>query len=129
MSAVRSGVLRVGLRAALAGPARAQLPDGLPKQTPASLFKNQCGTCHVLDPADGPRQGPPLGGVVGRKPGSVAGFAYSPSYAKADFTWDAPHLDEYLADPQAVMPGSVMAYKQADPDKRAAIIAYLSEQQ
>lgn len=107
----------------------AQLPDLAPaKPSPASLFKNQCGTCHVLNAADGPRQGPPLGGVVGRKPGSAPEFKYTEGYAHADFVWDAPHLDEYLANPQALIPGSVMAYKQADPEKRAAIIGYLEEQ-
>ena len=117
------------LASALAFPsaARAQLPD-LPKPSPAGLFKTQCGTCHVLNPADGPRQGPPLAGVVGRKPGSAPGFAYSENYAKADFVWDAAHLDQYLANPQAVIPGSVMGYRQANAETRATIIAYLSEQ-
>lgn len=107
--------------------ALAQLPD-LPKPSPASLFKTQCGTCHVLNPADGPRQGPPLAGVVGRKPGSVADFKYSGNYASAGFVWDPQHLDAYLTNPQAVIEGSVMTYKQANPEVRAAIIGYLREQ-
>ena len=108
--------------------ARAQFPTEAAKPTPAALFRTQCGTCHVINPADGPRQGPPLAGVVGRKPGSVPGFKYSGNYASADFVWDAPHLDAYLENPQAVIPGSVMAYRQARAETRAAIIAYLGEQ-
>ncbi len=106
----------------------AQFPTETPKPTPAALFRTQCGTCHVLNPADGPRQGPPLAGVVGRKPGAVEGFNYSGNYAAADFVWDPPHLDAYLANPQAVIPGSVMAYRQANAQTRATIIAYLQEQ-
>jgi cytochrome c len=115
----------IGLVPALAW---AQIPAELPKPSPAALFRTQCGTCHVLNPADGPRQGPPLKGVVGRKPGAVEGFKYSGNYGAADFTWDPEHLDAYLADPQAVIPGSVMAYRQANPRTRATIIAYLQEQ-
>lgn len=129
-----AGRTRLGLLAMLLAaccpwrPAGAQLPTGLAKPAPASLFRTQCGTCHVLNPADGARQGPPLAGVVGRRPGAVPGFRYSPGYAQADFTWDAARLDAYLANPQAVIPGSVMAYRQANPDTRAAIIGYLAEQ-
>ena len=106
----------------------AQFPTEAAKPTPAALFRTQCGTCHVINPADGPRQGPPLAGVVGRKPGAVPGFKYSGNYASADFVWDAAHLDAYLTNPQAVITGSVMAYSQANPQTRATIIAYLADQ-
>lgn len=111
----------------IGSPASAQIPDA-PKPIPASLFRNQCGTCHVINPADGVRQGPPLAGIVGRKPGTVPGFKYAGDYSKVDFTWDAAHLDTYLTDPQAMIPGTTMAYRQANPDTRTAIIAYLTEQ-
>jgi cytochrome c len=109
--------------------ARAQmtLPD-LPKPTGAELFKQQCQTCHTLNPSDPPRQGPLLLGVFGRKPGSVAGFHYSPNFAKADFTWDESHLDAWLTDPQALIPGVIMPYRQKDPATRQAIIAFLKDQ-
>ena len=50
--------------------------------TGADLFKQQCATCHSLNAADPPRQGPVLAGVYGRKPGSLAGFRYSPGYGR-----------------------------------------------
>ena len=46
------------------------------------------------------------------KPGSIASFRYSPGYDKLDFSWDETHLDLYLTDPQTVIPGSMMLYKQ-----------------
>jgi cytochrome c len=97
------------------------------KPTGADLFMQQCATCHSLNPSDPPRQGPHLAGVFGRKPGSVVGFHYSPGYAAADFVWDEAHLDPYLTDPQAVIPGATMLYKQKNADVRKAIIAFLKE--
>jgi cytochrome c len=107
----------------------AQMPLPSPaKPSGAELFAQQCATCHSLSPADAPRQGPALAGIYGRKPGSVAGFHYSPGYGEADFVWDEAHLDSYLTDPQAVIPGAVMLYKQKNADVRIAIIAFLKEQ-
>jgi cytochrome c len=122
--------LFAGLAAVLAaGPALAQfeLPPAS-KPDPAALFRSQCGTCHSLNPADPPRQGPSLAGLIGRHAGSVAGFHYSPGLAKADFDWDAAHLDAYLTNPQSVVPGAVMPYRQANAATRQSIIGYLQEQ-
>jgi cytochrome c len=69
-----------------------------------------------------------LGGVFGRRAGSVPGFKYSPGFANADFDWDSAHLDAWLTKPQAVIPGAVMAYSQANPATRHSIIDWLKEQ-
>ena len=110
----------------LVGAARAQmtLPQAVPPDG-ATLFKNQCATCHTLKSADPPRLGPTLDGVYGRKAGSVAAFHYSPGLAKAGWTWDDSHLDAWLTNPQAVVPGAMMPYRQAKPAVRSAIIGYL----
>lgn len=100
----------------------AAAPDG------AALFQKQCGACHALDPSAPPRQGPMLAGVYGRKPGTVPGFHYSPGFANVEFVWDEPHLDAYLTNPQAVIPGAIMPYRQSKAPVRHAIIAYLKEQ-
>ena len=108
--------------------ASAQIP--LPASAPpdgATLFKRQCATCHTLSATEPMRQGPPLGGVVGRHVGSVAGFHYSAGFANADWTWDADRLDRWITNPQAVIPGTVMAYKQANAATRHTIIAYLMD--
>ena len=94
----------------------------------ATLFARQCGTCHVVTADGGVRQGPNLRGVFGRRAGSVAGFAYSPGYASSGIVWDEANLESYLTNPQAMIPGSVMAYRQADPAVRRTIIAWLREQ-
>jgi len=111
-----------------AAPAHAQFAPEPSSPNGAALFRGQCGTCHVLESGGAARQGPHLAGVVGRKPGSVAGFKYSAGYEQAAFVWDPAHLDEYLTNPQALIAGSNMAYRQAKPEVRAAIISYLESQ-
>ena len=106
-------------------PAFAQTP-GTPDG--AALFKQQCAACHTLNANDPPRQGPTLAGVYERKPGSVPEFHYSPGFANADFIWDDAHLDAYLTNPQAVIPGAIMPYRQAKAPVRQALIAFLKEQ-
>ena len=99
----------------------AKPPDG------ATLFKQQCATCHTTNLSDAVRQGPSLFGIVGKPAGKADGFRYSAGFAKADFVWDETRLDTYLANPQATVPGSIMAYRQPKAETRAAIIAYLKE--
>jgi cytochrome c len=122
-----AGLAIFAVAGALSAHAQMPLPT-VAKPTGADLFAQQCATCHSLSPSDPARQGPHLAGVFGRKPGSVAGFHYSPGYAAADFVWDEAHLDPYLTDPQAVIPGAIMLYKQNNRDVRKAIIAFLKQQ-
>ncbi|HEX5326217.1 MAG TPA: c-type cytochrome [Acetobacteraceae bacterium] len=123
-------LLAMAVSPALIPTARAEFlqPPAAPLADGATLFVNQCGVCHSLNADDPPRQGPLLKGVVGRRAGTLPGFRYSPGFAKADFIWDEPHLDRWLTDPQALIPGAVMLYRQSDPAVRARIIGFLKEQ-
>jgi cytochrome c len=93
----------------------------------AAQFKKSCGTCHVAVADAPPRQGPNLFQVVDRPAGGVAGFKYSSAFVagKDGIVWDAATLDRWIADPQSVIPGAVMPYKQADEAKRHLIIEFL----
>ena len=101
------------------------VPDAAPLDG-ATLFGRQCGTCHSLKEGE-MRQGPSLAGVYGRPAGKQAGFVYSAGLVAADWAWDDTHLDPYLTNPQAVVAGGVMGYRQGNPEIRAKIIAYLKE--
>ena len=106
----------------------AQMPLPAAKPTDgATLFKQQCATCHTTNPSEPVRQGPSLFNIVGKPAGKVDGFHYSAGFAKADFVWDDARLDAWLADPQAIIPGATMAYRQPKAETRTAIIAYLKE--
>ena len=112
--------------AATAALAQMPLPAAKPPDG-AALFRQQCATCHTTNLSDPVRQGPPLVKIVGRPAGKVDGFHYSTGFAKADFVWDDGKLDAWLTNPQELVPGTVMAYRQAKPETRAAIIGYLKE--
>jgi cytochrome c len=128
----RRAALRIGLAfcaAALAvDHAAAQLtPPPAKSSDGATLFKQQCATCHTTNTSDPSRQGPTLFNIVGREAGTAAGFRYSAGFATAKFKWDEGKLDAWLADPQAMIPGAIMPYKQAKPELRVAIVNYLKE--
>ena len=105
-----------------ASPAASARAEDDPNQ---AQFLKSCGTCHATDSGAPPRQGPNLAGVYGRKAGKLEGFKYSAALAGADWTWDAASLDKWIENAQAMRPGVVMPYRQADPEKRAKIIEYL----
>ena len=66
------------------------------------------------------------GFAAGTSNGHAAGFRYSPAMKAADVTWNQANLDKYLDNPQAVVPGTTMAFAGVkDAAKRAEIIAYL----
>jgi len=84
-----------------------------------------CMGCHSLDEDD---VGPHHRGVVGRAAGSVPGFGYSPALKKAQIVWDPANLDRWLADPQALVPGTRMFFAMPSAKDRADVIAYLIQQ-
>lgn len=88
-----------------------------------------CRSCHNFDPAGTNGIGPGLYGVVGRKPGSHPGFAYSPAmeaFAAKQPIWDFDHIYDFIKGPQAYISGTKMTFiglKQ--PQDRINVIAYL----
>ena len=92
------------------------------------IFNNNCRTCHSMDKGDN-RLGPTLHNIVGRKAGSVEGFAFSPSMKNANITWSSESLDKFIADPEAVVPGNQMQpYGGMKDDKeRAALVKFLGQ--
>jgi cytochrome c len=123
--AVGLGLCSTAFVATIAG-AQMPLPEAKPPDG-ATLFKQQCATCHTSNLSDPTRQGPSLFGIIGRRVGSAEGFHYSADFAKADFVWDEARLDAWMTNPQAMIPSAVMAYRQSKPEIRAAVIAYLKE--
>ena len=123
--AVGLGLCSTAFVATIAG-AQMPLPEAKPPDG-ATLFKQQCATCHTSNLSDPTRQGPSLFGIIGRRVGSAEGFHYSANFAKADFVWDEARLDAWMTNPQAMIPSAVMAYRQSKPEIRAAVIAYLKE--
>jgi cytochrome c len=85
-----------------------------------------CRSCHTITEGGPDLTGPNLHGVFGRKAGSKPGYAYSDAVKAAGFTWDAEHLDKWLASPREFLPGTKMTFAGLhDPKDRVDLIAYL----
>lgn len=83
----------------------------------------RCQACHALAQD---RVGPRHCGLLGRRAGSVPGFAYSPAMRASGLTWDERTLDRFLAQPLRLLPGTSMTYDGvSDAQERADLIAYL----
>ena len=89
----------------------------------AQAYGAQCGVCHGA--AGGGGQGPSLTGVVGRR-AAVTGYPYSEALKASGWTWDGAHLDTYLQNSQAALPGTTMPVAVTAAADRADIIAYLA---
>ncbi|UES60017.1 c-type cytochrome (plasmid) [Roseibium aggregatum] len=96
----------------------AQVADG------ERVFRQRCVSCHSIDPGEN-RVGPSLSNVVGREAGRVEGARYSKALLGANLVWDAQTLDAFLADPNALVPGTSMRIRIANPTQRVAVIRYL----
>jgi cytochrome c len=86
----------------------------------------ECAACHTTAQGGPNMTGPNLYGVFGRKAASQPGFAYSDALKAAGWTWDAPHIDTWITDPRAMLPGTKMTFVgMRDPKDRSDLIAYL----
>lgn len=120
--------LRFLLAATLAGLAFSAPVRAADAEAGAAVFKAQCQVCHSMERGE-TLVGPSLFGVVGRHASAVPDFRYSPANRRADLTFDAPTLDRYITNPQAMIPGTVMAYPGLkDPTRRSDLIAFLATQ-
>lgn len=96
-----------------------------PPQQGAVLFEHRCARCHGINGDGDEGLAPSLIGVVGHPPADGKNYRYSDALKAKQGIWDAEMLDSYLANPQAVVPGTEMDVNSPDPAERAAIIAYL----
>lgn len=124
MAALAHALAGVALALA-AGAAPAQSNDaalrGDPKAGQEIYFR--CIGCHALAYD---RTGPRHCGLLGRRAGSVKGFAYSEAMKRSKIVWSAEMLDRFLADPLTAIPGTAMGYAGVtDGKERADLIAYL----
>lgn len=94
------------------------------KPAAAELFQRRCGGCHALDRDKG---GPRLAGVYGRAAGAVDSFPYSAALRNSQITWTAEALDQWLTDPEKLVPGNDMPFHVEKADERREIIAYLKK--
>lgn len=86
------------------------------------LYEQRCSGCHSVDTN---RIGPLHQGVFGRKAGSVPQFNYSDALRHSKIVWDEKTLTQWLANPEALIPGQKMGYQVANAQDRDQLVAYL----
>jgi cytochrome c len=87
-----------------------------------------CAQCHSLEP-NRSMTGPSLAELWNRKAGSLASFPrYSPALASSSVVWNDKTLDEWIKDPQHVVPGNQMTFAGVkDAQQRSDLLAFLKE--
>jgi cytochrome c len=116
------------IMAALAAAASADAGALEQAQKGRLIFQNHCALCHDDSAHMLNDNGPALFGVVGRRVGSVPGFAYSTSLQDANRrgdTWTEKRLNALLQKPTGVYGGTSMPMNFSKVEDRKAIIAYL----
>jgi cytochrome c len=86
------------------------------------VFEKRCTGCHSMDAN---KTGPRLRAIYGKKAGSVPSYTYSDPLKKSGIVWDSKTLDEWLTDPDRMVPDNDMSFQVKDPAERAAIIEFL----
>jgi cytochrome c len=91
----------------------------------AAVFQ-VCASCHSVEPGM-QLTGPSLAHLWGRRAASAQGFhRYSEALQRSGIVWNEQSLDRWLADPQAMVPGTAMAFPGLrNSQERADVVAYL----
>lgn len=110
-------------------PAPAPSPSAKAEQvaavTPPASFA-RCAVCHNAAKGAGSKIGPNLWGVYGTKAGEIKGYNFSDALKSSGLTWNDATLDEWIAGPMQMVPGTMMSFPGIkNPEKRAEIIAFL----
>jgi cytochrome c len=117
-----------------AGAAAAAAPAAVPIATLLASASSQrgaevarqCQACHNFQEGQGPKIGPDLYNIVGRKIASTSGFNYSAALKSKNGSWDFETLNTWLTKPSTFAPGTAMTFAGISNDKqRADVIAYL----
>lgn len=96
-----------------------------PPETFAEVF-SPCAHCHEIGPGARAVTGPPLTGVIGRRAGSVPDYPYSDALRGSGVVWDAATLARFIANPQAVAPGTRMVFGGVAPGEVDALVSYIA---
>lgn len=90
-----------------------------------AFFLQRCQVCHNPH-SKATTYGPSLIGVVGRKAGTVQGFAYSEAVRNSGIVWTDEALKAWMADNDHFLPGTRMRHVGVeDAAERDMILEYL----
>lgn len=88
-----------------------------------------CIACHALTPEEGPRAGPTLAGIIGRRIATQPGYRYSEALRSMDLVWDATTIARlFEVGPARYTPGTRMPEQTiTSAEDRAALVRFLEK--
>lgn len=94
----------------------------------ADVFR-ACVACHTLSPNDGPRAGPSLAGIFGRKIASLPGYNFSDALKKMDIVWTPETVAKlFEVGPMTYTPGTKMPEQRiGSAEDRKALTDFLAK--
>lgn len=94
----------------------------------AEVFR-ACVACHALKPDEGPRAGPTLSGIFGRKIATLPGYNFSPALQKLNIVWSPETVAKlFEIGPATYTPGTKMPeQKIGSPQDRDALVQFLEK--
>jgi len=92
-----------------------------------AAFERQCLICHTNEKDGENRFGPNLFGIIGKKAGSVPGYAYTNAFkTRANWEWTEDAIGGWMMFPSTMVPGTAMGVFQGIAEKdRDDLVAYL----
>jgi cytochrome c len=95
---------------------------------PGAQVYRACVACHTLNAEEGPRAGPTLAGIFGRKIASLPGYDFSPALKKLDIVWTPETVSKlFEIGPAAYTPGTKMPEQRVGAEDRAALVKFLEK--
>jgi cytochrome c len=94
----------------------------------AEVFR-ACVACHTLKPDEGPRAGPTLSGIFGRKIATLPGYNFSPALQKLNIVWTPESIAKlFEVGPATYTPGTKMPeQKIGSAQDRDALVQFLEK--
>lgn len=95
-------------------------------QAGRKVYLSRCQTCHSIEKTGSAKLGPQLFGIMGKKAGSMPGYAYSRPLQRSKIVWSDDTLRQWLRRPNQTMPGTRMAFAGlSNPKQIDDLIAYM----
>ena len=87
-----------------------------------------CVACHTLRADEGPRAGPTLEGIFGRRIATLAGYDFSPALKKMNIVWTPETVAKlFEVGPAAYTPGTKMPEQRVGAEDRKALVEFLKK--
>lgn len=87
-----------------------------------------CVACHTLKADEGPRAGPTLEGIFGRRIATLAGYDFSAALKKMSIVWTAETVSKlFEVGPAAYTPGTKMPEQRVGAKDRKALVEFLKK--